>query len=67
MNVIIYRNAGGYADVYNVNEVQAPTANEPSLRLFKKFRGEKFETARFKNSEINGWQIFLTAEDVKGD
>ena len=67
MNVIIYWETGGYADVYNVDEVKVPTANQPYLRTFKKFKGQEFETARFKDSEISGWQIFLTAEDVKDD
>lgn len=72
MNVIIYwKNTDGYADVYNVDEVKTPTPEEPFLRTVKKLKnaggeGEgDFETARFAESEIRGWQIFLTLDDAK--
>lgn len=67
MNVIIYWKSGGYADVYNVDEVQRPSQNEPDLRLFQQHKGEKFEVARFEGADMSGWQIFLTAEDAKRD
>lgn len=67
MNVIIYWKSGDYADVYNVDEVRKPTKNDSDLRLFKKFKGEDVEIARFHGDEFRGWQVFLTADDVKTD
>lgn len=64
VNVIIYWNSGDYADVYNVDKVTQPSAQDHSLRLFKTFQNEDFEIARFKEHDIRGWQIFLTAEDT---
>lgn len=67
MNVIIYWKSGDYADVYNVDKVLAPdpTKETSSLRMIKRHQGEDVEIARFKDAEIRGWQIFLTADDVR--
>lgn len=65
MNVIIYWKSGDYADVYNVDKVYKPNGSEAALRLIKQHQGSEFEIARFKDSEIRGWQIFLTADDVR--
>lgn len=67
MNVIIYWKSGDYADVYNVDEVKGPTKTEPDLRLFKRFKGEDVEIARFHGDEFRGWQVFLTADDAQGN
>jgi hypothetical protein len=67
MNVIIYWQTGDYADVYNVDDVDQPSDNEEDLRLYRNFRGEKFEVARFKGTEMRGWQIFLTLDDSRRD
>lgn len=78
MNVIIYwKNTDGYADVYNVDEVRTPTAEDPYLRTIKKLRRDgsatdggdagagEFVTASFREEDLRGWQIFLTLDDTR--
>jgi hypothetical protein len=65
MNVIVYWKSGGYEGVYDVDDVQPPTRNDPDLHLFRQFKGTKFEVGRFEGEQMKGWQIFLTARDVE--
>lgn len=64
MNVIIYWKSGGYADVYDVDRVSKPSAQDPDLRLFRKHKGQDFEVGHFEGDQMQGWQIFLTSKDV---
>jgi hypothetical protein len=71
MNLIAYWKTGDYSDVYNVDEVRTPTEAEPYLRTIKKLKNDagggegEFETARFREEDLRGWQIFLTLDDVR--
>jgi hypothetical protein len=67
MNAIIYWKSGGYEGVYDVDEVHRPTKHDPDLRLFRQFKGERFEVGRFEGEQMKGWQLFLTARDVERD